>query len=75
VDPRDQGGGPQPGSNFDYSARLTEMSLVGVMAQRTGRDIEWDAAAMRVTNHKGFESLVREPARRGWNFGDEVWRG
>ncbi|WP_442887366.1 Gfo/Idh/MocA family protein [Congregicoccus parvus] len=70
-----KGEGPQPGSNFDYSARLTEMSLVGVMAQRTGRDIEWDAAAMRVTNHKGFESLVREPARRGWNFGDEVWRG
>jgi len=66
--------GPLPGSNFDYSARLTEMSLVGVMAQRTNRDIEWDAANMRVTNHDGMEQIVRQPARRGWDFGAEVWR-
>jgi hypothetical protein len=50
------------------------MSLVGVMAQRTGLDIAWDAANMRVTNHKGFEDIVRQPARRGWDFGREVWR-
>jgi predicted dehydrogenase len=68
-----KGEGPMPGSNFDYSARLTEMALVGVMAQRTGEDIEWDAAGMRVTNHPEFERFVREPARHGWNVGDEVW--
>ena len=66
--------GPLPGSNFDYAARLTEMSLVGVMAQRTNLDIEWDAANMRVTNHQGMERIVRQPARRGWDFGAEVWR-
>jgi predicted dehydrogenase len=68
-----KGDGPLPGSNFEYSARLAEAALVGVMAQRTGEDIEWDAASMRVTNHSGFERFVREPARRGWDFGDEVW--
>ena len=67
--------GPLPGSNFDYSARLTEMSLVGVMAQRTSQDIEWDAATMRVTNHPGMERIIRQPARRSWDFGAEVWRG
>ncbi len=66
--------GPLPGSNFDYSARLTEMSLVGCIAQRTGLDIEWDAANMKVSNHRGLENIVREPARRGWDFGAEVWR-
>lgn len=66
--------GPLPGSNFDYSARLTEMSLVGVMAQRTGQDIVWDAANMKVTNLKGMENIVREPARKGWDVGHEVWR-
>jgi len=66
--------GPLPGSHFEYSARLTEMSLVGVMAQRTNRDIEWDAINMRVTNHNGLEQIVRQPARRGWDFGAEVWR-
>jgi predicted dehydrogenase len=68
-----KGEGPLPGSNFDYSARLTEMALVGVMAQRTNEDIEWDGANMRVTNHRDFDRYVREPARRGWDFGDEVW--
>jgi len=69
--------GPLPGSNFDYAARLTEMSLVGVMAQRTNRDIEWDASNMRVTNHKDidFAHIVRQPARKGWDVGAEVWRG
>ena len=66
--------GPLPGSNFDYAARLTEMSLVGVMAQRTNLDIEWDAVNMRVTNHPGMERIIRQPARRGWDFGAEVWR-
>ena len=68
-----KGEGPMPGSNFEYSARLTEMAFVGVMAQRTSQDIEWDAAAMRVTNHPDFDRFVREPARRAWNVGDEVW--
>ncbi len=68
-----KGEGPLPGSHFDYAARLTEMSLVGVMAQRSNQDIEWDATNMRVTNHKGFEHIVRQPARRGWDFGKEVW--
>ena len=70
-----KGEGPPPGSSFEYSARLTEMSLVGVMAQRSGRDIEWDAAKMRVSNHRDFEHIVRQPARRGWDFGAGVWRG
>lgn len=69
-----KGEGPVPGSSFDYSARLTEMALLGVIAQKTQRDIEWDDAAMRVTNHKDLAPLVREPARRGWNYGDNVWR-
>ena len=70
-----KGEGPAPGSNFDYSARLTEAVLVGVLAQRINRDVAWDATNMRVTNQRDTEQLVREPARRGWNFGDNVWRG
>lgn len=69
-----KGEGPAPGSNFDYAAELTEVALLGVLAQRTNRDIEWDAPAMRVTNVRGLEPLVREPARRGWRYGDAVWK-
>lgn len=67
--------GPAPGSNFDYSARLTEAALVGVLAHRTNRDIEWDAVNMRVSNQRDFEPLVREPTRWGWNCGENLWRG
>jgi predicted dehydrogenase len=68
-----KGQGPMPGSNFDYSSRLTELTLLGVLAQRTNKRIEWDEKRMRVKNHSDMADLVREPARKGFDFGDEVW--
>jgi hypothetical protein len=50
------------------------MAHVGVLAQRTGRDIEYDAATMTITNHNDLGDLIRQPARAGWDFGREVWR-
>lgn len=69
-----RGDGPLPGSNFDYAAGLTEMAQVGVLAQRTGESIDYDAETMSVTNHDGLGELIREPARPGWDFGAEMWR-
>ena len=69
-----KGEGPMPGSNFDYAASLTEMAHVGVLAQRTGREIVYNAATMELTNHDDLGELIREPARVGWDFGREVWR-
>ena len=43
-------GGPKPGSNFDYAAPLTEVVLLGNLAIRSGRRIEWDSANMKCTN-------------------------
>ncbi len=43
-------GGTPAGANFDYSARLTEMVLLSNVAVRARRRIEWDSAAMKVTN-------------------------
>ena len=43
-------GGDKAGANFDYSARLTEMVLLGNLAVRTGKRIEWDTKKMLVTN-------------------------
>ncbi len=39
-----------PSCPFDYAAKLTEVMLLGVVALRAGRKIEYDAQAMRVTN-------------------------
>jgi len=65
-------GGPMPGSNFDYSAPLTEMVLLGAIAQRAGITIEWDAKNMKVKGHPEFDAWIDEPARKGWDFGRNV---
>ena len=56
-------GGPLPGSNFDYSGPLTEMVLLGNLAIRLGRKIEWDGPNMRPTNAPEAEALLRKPYR------------
>lgn len=68
-----KGEGPIPGSNFDYSSRLTEMAAVGVMAQRFNTRIEYDAANMKVTNHPEFDVFIKEPVRDGWSYGENLW--
>ncbi len=69
-----KGEGPEPGSNFDYSAKLTEIILLGVLAQRFNTRIEWDAKAGRITNHPELNAFVREPAREGWTYGENLWK-
>jgi hypothetical protein len=65
---------PEPGSNFNYSARLTEIILLGVIAQRFNTRIEWDAKEGRITNHPELNAFIKEPAREGWNVGEDLWK-
>ena len=66
--------GPEPGSNFDYASRLTEVGLLGVLAQKTGKSFEWDAEKMEVSNQPELNAFIKEPVRRGWEMGDELWK-
>jgi predicted dehydrogenase len=70
-----KGDGPMPGSNFDYAVPLTELVLLGALAQRTGRTIEWDAKAMKVKGQPELDVMIKEPARKGWSYGGELWKG
>jgi predicted dehydrogenase len=67
-----KGEGPEPGSNFTYGAKLTEIILLGVLAQRFNTRIEWDAAAGRITNHPELNAFVKEPVREGWRYGEAL---
>ena len=67
-----KGEGPEPGSNFSVSANLTEIILLGVLAQRFNTRIEWDSKAGRITNHPELNAFVKEPAREGWRFGETL---
>ena len=60
-------GGPTT-CNFDYSGALTEAVLLGVVAYRSGVDIEWDAANLKVTNSPQAQALIHTEYRKGWTL-------
>ncbi len=58
-------GGPAAPTNFELQAPVTEAFLLGCLAQRLpGERLEWDAAAMRVTNSERANRYVDPPYRR-----------
>jgi predicted dehydrogenase len=59
-------GGPATQSNFAYASRLTEGLLVGLLAVRVGKRIEWDAAQMRATGCPEADAFIRPQFRSGW---------
>ena len=59
---------PAPMSNFDYASKLTETILLGTIAQRVGKRIEWDSKAMRITNLPEANRFVRAERRSGWDL-------
>ena len=62
-------GGPAPMSNFaDYSGPLTEAVLLGNVAIRAGRKIEWDSKNLKVTNDADANRLIRKQYRKGWEI-------
>src|SRR5262245_14205675 len=53
-------------SNFDYAALLTSSFLLGNVAMRSGKPIEWDAATLTV---KGADAaLIKPEYRKGWDM-------
>jgi predicted dehydrogenase len=59
-------GGPKAGSNFDYSGPFTEAVLLSNVAIRSRRRIEWDSAAMKVTNLPDANQFITKEYRPGW---------
>jgi len=68
-----KGDGPECGSNFDYAAPMSEVALLGVLAQRFGGRIDWDSENMRITNRPELNVFVKEPVRVGWEAGQDLW--
>jgi predicted dehydrogenase len=60
-------GGPPANCNFDFGGRLTEVALLGTIAQRTGNVLEWDSAA-GTFNDEGANNLIQPPRRKGWDL-------
>jgi hypothetical protein len=61
-------GGPKALSNFDYAAMLTETILLGNIAVKVGKKLEWDGPNLKITNIKDAEELINPPHRKGWTL-------
>ncbi len=61
-------GGPPAYSNFDYAAPMTEALLVGNLAVRLGKRIEWDSASLKAKNAPEADPLIKPEYRKGWSL-------
>ncbi|HWA99684.1 MAG TPA: Gfo/Idh/MocA family oxidoreductase [Pirellulales bacterium] len=61
-------GGPPAMSNFDYSGPLTEMVLLGNVAIRVGKPIQWDAANLKALGCPEADQYINPPLRNGWTL-------
>ena len=53
---------------LDFGCELAEMALLGTLALRCETPLEWDAAAMRVTNDAEANLYLDPPPRAGWKL-------
>jgi predicted dehydrogenase len=54
--------------DFDYGGAMMEQMLLGLVAYRVGKKIEYDGAAGRVTNSPEADALLRRTYRQGWSL-------
>ncbi|MBM4019481.1 MAG: Gfo/Idh/MocA family oxidoreductase [Planctomycetes bacterium] len=55
-------------SNFEVAAVLTEIVLLGNLAEKAGigKRVEWDGPNMKCTNMPELNRIVQVPSRKGW---------
>jgi hypothetical protein len=54
--------------NFDYSGAVTETVLLGNVAYRFGKRINWDPVNLKIPNAPEAEQLLRRDYRAGWKL-------
>lgn len=59
-------------SQFDYSVPLTELGLIGGLAMRVGKKIEWNSAKLEVTGMpEAAKYIKRQKYRAGWEYSSD----
>jgi predicted dehydrogenase len=55
-------------SNFDYAGMLAEAVLLGNVAVRAGKKLEFDGPTLAFTNEPAADKLLRRDYRKGWEL-------
>ena len=61
-------GGEKAMSNAEYAGPLTEFVLLGNVAIRTQKKLEWDAEALKAKNCPEADPYLRREYRKGWTL-------
>ena len=61
-------GGPPAMSNFEHAGPFTEFVLLGNVAIRTQKKIEWDAEAMKAKGCPEADPYIKREYRKGWSL-------
>jgi hypothetical protein len=59
-------GGPTT-CNFDYAGALIESNLLGIVAYRVGKKLEWDPVNLCAKNCPEADKYIRKTYRKGWS--------
>ena len=54
--------------NFDYSGALAEAVLLGCVAHKAGKKLEWDPKGMRCRNAPDADQYLTREYRKGWEL-------
>ncbi len=52
--------------NFDYSGAMIEHNLLGLVAYRTGKKLQWDAKNLKAPNCPEADQYIKKTYRDGW---------
>ncbi len=63
--------GGRSSADFDYSARLTEIMLIGNIASCVRGKLCYDFRTGQFTNSDAANGLLKREPRKGWEFGYE----
>jgi predicted dehydrogenase len=61
-------GKTEASSPIEYAAKLTEVMLLGIVALRAGKRLEYDGANMRITNIPAANQFLEREPRAGWSL-------
>ena len=61
-------GGEEANCNFNHASLITEAVLLGNIAIRTGRTLQYDGGQMKFTNNDAANEYVRPNYRPGWSL-------
>ena len=61
--------GSRTGSNFGYAGPFTEVVLLGNVAYRVGRAIQYDPAQLAIVDDSEATALLGKEYRQGWEIG------